>query len=124
MKHILPVILAALMLFSAYNHIVTPAFYAPFIPDFISEDFANILSTILEAVIGIALIIPMYRKWGGLGFFLLMIAFLPIHIWDLFKETPAIGSMNAAIIRVVIQFVLIYLGRRIWRKNGEQKVVQ
>ena len=75
-----------------------------------------------EAAIGIALIIPKYRKWGGLGFFLLMIGFLPIHVWDLFKETPAIGSMNAAIIRVLIQFVLIYLGWRIWKKNSEPKM--
>jgi len=50
-----------------------------------------------------------------------MIAFLPIHVWDLFRAEPAIGSMNAAIIRVLIQFVLIYLGWRIWKKNSEPK---
>ncbi|MEM6698217.1 MAG: hypothetical protein AAF806_15045 [Bacteroidota bacterium] len=122
MKHILPILLAALMLFSAYNHIVKPDFYAPFIPDFISKDFANISSTILEAIVGIALIIPKYRHWGGLGFALLMIAFLPIHVWDLFKETPAIGSMNAAIIRVLVQFILIYLGWRIWKRNKGTRV--
>jgi len=121
MKHILPVLLAALMLFSAYNHIVKPDFYSAFIPAFISESFANILSAILEAVIGVALIIPKLRQWGGIGFFLLMLAFLPIHIWDLFKDAPAIGSKNAAIIRVLIQFVLIYLGWRIWQRNKAMK---
>ncbi|MEM8523817.1 MAG: MauE/DoxX family redox-associated membrane protein [Bacteroidota bacterium] len=116
MKHILPLLLAALMLFGAVNHIIKPEFYVAMIPEFIPESFANISSAIVEAVIGIALIIPKYRKWGGLGFFLLMIAFLPIHIWDFSKEEPAIGSKNAAIIRLLVQFVFIYLGWRIWKK--------
>ncbi|MEL6721106.1 MAG: MauE/DoxX family redox-associated membrane protein [Bacteroidota bacterium] len=116
MKHILPLLLAVLMLFSAYNHLANPDFYSAMIPSFIPEAFANVLSTILEAAIGIALIIPKYRQWGGLGFFLLMIAFLPLHIWDLLKESPMVGSKNAAIIRLVIQFVLIYLGWRIWKR--------
>ena len=38
-----------------------------------------------------------------------MVAFLPIHIWDLFKEVPAIGSQNAAIIRLIVQFIFIAL---------------
>lgn len=101
---------AALMLMSAVNHIRNPEFYEPMIPSFIPPLFANIVAAIAEALVGIALLIPTYRRWGGLGFFLLMVAFLPIHIWDLMKETPAVGSTNAAIIRLLVQFVLIYAG--------------
>jgi len=47
-----------------------------------------------------------YAKYGALGILLLMIIFLPIHIWDVFSKTPAIGNHEAALIRLPIQFLL------------------
>lgn len=110
-------ILALFMLFGAFNHLYSPESYSEFIPQFFPETLANVLSAIAEGWIGIALLLPTYRKWGGLGFFLLMIAFLPIHIWDFTKEIPAIGSHQAAVIRIAIQFVLIAAGWWIYRSN-------
>ena len=116
MKKILPFVFAALMLLGAYGHIANPDFYAPLIPDFIPESLANILSTIAEAAIGIALLIPQTRKWGALGFCILMVAFLPLHIWDLFKETSIMGSQVGAIIRLAIQLLLIYGGWWLYKR--------
>jgi len=120
LKLIIVFLLAALMLLGAFNHIYAPETYAAFIPEFIPENLANILSTITEGIVGIALIIPKYRKWGGLGFCILMIAFLPIHIWDLTKEVPAIGSKMAATIRLVVQFLLIATGWWIYRTSSKE----
>jgi len=36
-----------------------------------------------------------------------MLLFLPLHIWDIFREKAAIGSHQVALIRLPIQFVLI-----------------
>jgi len=119
-KLIIVFLLAAMMLLGAFNHIYTPETYSAFIPDFIPENIANILSTITEGIVGILLLIPKYRKWGGLGFFLLMIAFLPIHIWDLTKDTPAIGSTMAAIIRLGVQFLLIAAGWWIYKSSAKK----
>jgi uncharacterized membrane protein len=47
--------------------------------------------------------------------FLLMIAFLPLHIVDVFKDNPAIGSTTLAYIRLPIQFILIYWA---WKVKG------
>ncbi len=116
MKKVLPLLLAALLLFSAIGHIFSPEFYAPMIPPFISATLANVLAAIVEAVLGIMLIWPKFRKWGGLGFALLMVAFLPIHVWDLVRDEPAVGSTMAAAIRLIVQFVLIYAGWWIWKK--------
>lgn len=116
-KLIIVFLLAAIMLFGAINHISAPEVYAAFIPEFIPENLANILSAIAEGIIGIALIVPKYRRWGGLGFFLLMIVFLPIHIWDLTKEIPAIGSKLAASIRLVVQFLFIAAGWWIYKTS-------
>ena len=119
-KKILPYILGIFLLLGAFAHIFNPTFYDPFIPDFFPKMLANILAAISEAFIGLALVLPKYRKWGGLGFFLLMIAFLPIHVWDLFRENPAIGSKNAAVIRLIMQFLLIYAGWSVWKSNQEE----
>lgn len=117
LKLIITFLLAALMLFGAFNHVYAPEIYAPFIPDFFSESFANIVSAIAEGIIGIALIVPKYRRWGGLGFCILMILFLPIHIWDFTKEIPAIGSKLAAGIRLAVQFLFIAAGWWIYKTS-------
>lgn len=119
-KLIIVFLLAAMMLLGAFNHIYAPENYSAFIPDFISENIANILSTITEGTVGILVLIPKYRKWGGLGFSILMIAFLPIHVWDLTKEIPAIGSTMAAVIRLGIQFLLIAAGWWIYKSSNEK----
>jgi uncharacterized membrane protein len=109
MKNILSYLFAALLLASAVAHVVNPDFYAPLIPDFIPALFANVLSTVVEAIIAILLIVPKYRKLGGLAFMGLMIAFLPLHIWDLFQENPITVTRTGGIIRLLIQFLLIYV---------------
>lgn len=119
MKRVLPYILAIILLLGAIAHLAAPEFYAPMVPDFIPLSLANILSFVLEAGIGILLLIPKYRAWGGLGFMVLMIGFLPIHIWDMLKEAPAVGPPPAPQIRVAMQFLLIYAGYwmyRVYRK--------
>lgn len=104
------------MLLGALFHLISPNFYAEITPDFVSLELANIVSAIVEGLIGIALILPKYRKFGALGFTLLTLAFLPIHIWDLTKEVPAVGTKTMAIIRLGIQFLLIFGGWRLFRK--------
>lgn len=121
LKTIISILLALLLFLGTYGHIVNPEFYTAFVPDFIPESLANILAAIAEGGIGIALLIPKYRKWGALGFLLLMIAFLPIHIWDLIREEPAIGSFNAAIIRFFVQLLLIYAGWWIYKSYDSKK---
>jgi uncharacterized membrane protein len=121
MKKILPYLLGAMLLAGAIAHIVTPAFYAPMIPAFIPVGLANILAAIVEAVIGVLFFLPKYRHWAGLGFLLLMVAFLPIHIWDLFKENPAVGAPPAPAIRLAVQLVLIYAGWWVYKKAKPAK---
>jgi uncharacterized membrane protein len=62
---------------------------------------------ILEIVCGVGVFIPPFRSLATLGILAMMLLFLPLHIWDIFKEKPAIGSHQIALIRLPIQFVLI-----------------
>ncbi len=105
------------MLLGAVGHVASPEMYAPLIPSFIPEFMAHLFSTVAELGVGIALLVPKYRKYGGLGFMVLMVIFLPIHIWDLLKEEPFMGSKTAATGRLVAQFLMIYTGWWIYKKH-------
>jgi uncharacterized membrane protein len=105
---ILIFIFGAFIMIGGINHFIKPEMYYPFIPDFLPKIMVNYVSGIIEITLGIGLFLPKYRKVAALGILILMIAFLPLHFLDIFKENPAIGSKNLAYIRLPLQFVLIY----------------
>lgn len=110
MKNILSIIFGILMIIAGGLHVLNPGFYEPLIPPFISPTLANMAATIVEIAVGVLLIIPKTRRWGGLAFMLLMVAFLPLHVWDLVRNESITGSKAGAAIRLLIQFGLIALG--------------
>ncbi|MCG8206805.1 hypothetical protein J2Q01_04930 [Tenacibaculum finnmarkense genomovar finnmarkense] len=97
------------MIFGGVQHFIKPTFYLPFVPTFLPFPIMIIyLSGILEIGLGILLFLDTkYAKLGALGIFYLMLLFLPVHIWDVFSATPAIGSHTAALIRLPFQFLCI-----------------
>ncbi|MCG8185868.1 hypothetical protein J2Q11_07295 [Tenacibaculum finnmarkense genomovar finnmarkense] len=97
------------MIFGGVQHFIKPTFYLPFVPTFLPFPIMIIyLSGILEIGLGILLFLDTkYAKLGALGIFYLMLLFLPVHIWDVFSATPAIGSHTAALIRLPFQFLFI-----------------
>lgn len=107
----------AFMIFGGINHFLKPEMYVPFIPDFLPQSFINLSSGILEIVLGIGVFIPKTRLKACRGIFILMLLFLPLHIWDLFKEHPAIGSHQAAMIRVPVQLLFIFITGYISKRN-------
>ena len=117
MKEFLPNVLALIMLLGAAGHVFFPEVYHGAIPSMIPTAFANVASTIVELAIAIGLWTPKYRSKAGLAFMMLMIAFLPIHIWDLVREDPMLGSRLASGIRLIFQLVLIYAGWRVYRND-------
>ncbi|MBE7661303.1 hypothetical protein [Tenacibaculum finnmarkense] len=107
--NVLKIILAVFMIFGGVQHFIKPTFYLPFVPTFLPFPIMIIyLSGILEIGLGILLFLDTkYAKLGALGIFYLMLLFLPVHIWDVFSATPAIGSHTAALIRLPFQFLCI-----------------
>lgn len=106
-KLLLTLAFGAFMIFGGVMHFARPAMYEAFIPDFLPTDFVNYASGLAEIAVGIGTFIPRFRAAATLGILVLMIGFLPLHVLDVFKENPAIGSHQAALIRLPIQFVLI-----------------
>ncbi len=106
-KLILTILFGAFMLFGGVNHFLKPAMYMPMIPDFLPKEIVNYLVGILEILVGVGAFIPRFRSLATLGILVMMLVFLPIHIMDVFRENPAIGSHQAALIRLPVQFVFI-----------------
>lgn len=65
------------------------------------------VSGLVELAAGIGLYIPVLRNIAALIVFILMIGFLPLHIWDVSRVRPAMGTKARAWIRLALQFVLI-----------------
>lgn len=108
------VIFGLFMIYAGVQHLIKPDFYIPFVPSFIPFTKAVIYTSgIVEIILGIMLFLPKYAKQGALGILLLMLIFLPIHIWDVFSDTPAIGSHKAALIRLPVQLLFIGLAWKI-----------
>lgn len=95
------------MIFGGILHFAIPDFYNAFIPDTLPKLAVNIAGGIVELGLGIGLFIAKYKQKAALGILVLMLLFLPLHIWDVFRESPAIGSHAAALVRLPLQFVLI-----------------
>lgn len=121
--HYLAILLIAFwMLAGAIGHFFKPeAFYA-IVPDFLPKKPVVILSGIPELLIGIGVLIPRTRALAGLGFTVLCMAFLPLHLWDLVRDNPAITPHSAAIIRVFVQFLLMWIGWTVWKHWKVRKV--
>ena len=106
------ILLAVLMLVSGIYHFWNPGFYLPLVPKYLPFSIATVyLSGIVEILLGIVTLFlnQKYTKYGLFGIFLLMVIFLPIHIEDALKDQPVIGSQTAAQVRLVFQFLLIWL---------------
>lgn len=107
LKLIFTILLGVFMIYGGVNHFLKPEFYNSFIPDFFSKTAVNYLSGIIEILLGIGVLLPKFRTMSAMGIFILMILFLPIHIWDVFREDPAIGNKTIALIRIPLQFLFM-----------------
>jgi uncharacterized membrane protein len=116
LKLTLTFLFGAFMIFGGIIHFLKPEIYLPFIPAFLPQMAINYLAGILEMIIGIGVFIPKFRSIATLGILIMMLAFLPLHIIDVFKENPAIGSHQLALIRLPLQFVLIFWAWFIYKK--------
>ena len=111
---LLKVILALFLIFGGIQHFISPNNYIAFVPSFLPFTIAIIyVSGLFEILFGLALFFKKLETIGAWGILILMLLFLPIHIWDVFSNTPAIGSHNAALIRLLIQFVLIFIAWKV-----------
>ena len=108
------ILFAIFMIMGGVQHFLKPDFYLPFVPDFLPLKMEVIyLSGLLEIALGALLLLKKYARLAAMGIFILMVLFLPIHVWDVFSSTPAIGTHKAALIRLPFQFLFMAIAWKI-----------
>ena len=112
---LLAYLFAAILIVAGIYHFVNPPFYDPFMPDWFPKRAANAAGGIAEILIGTAMLVPATRQLGCYAAAGLMLIFLPLHVIDLLRARPVIGSKLIAVFRLGLQFALIawlyYLGK-------------
>jgi uncharacterized membrane protein len=105
---VLKIIFAGFFIYAGIMHFIKPRFFNHFIPAGLPKLAVNYIAGFIEFFLGIGLFFPATTNNASLGIFILLILFLPIHIWDATKIKPAIGSKKLAYIRIPLQFLLMY----------------
>lgn len=81
-KSISRFVLAGFYLFAGFNHFRDPGFYYDLIPDYIGYEYlVNDLAGIFEMLFGAMLLVPKTRKWASYGIIVMLIAFIPSHVY-------------------------------------------
>ena len=104
---ILRILFGILFCFSGIMHVFKPKLFKSFIPNFLPKLTINYIFGALEFMTGFGLFFTETVKNAAAGIFILLLIFLPIHIWDATKTRPAIGSKRIAFIRIPLQFSLM-----------------
>lgn len=111
---ILKLLFGGFFIFAGIMHIIEPQIFKHFIPNFFPKLTVNYIVGFIEFLLGIGLFFSFSVKNSAMGICILLFLLLPIHIWDVTKERPAIGSKKIAIIRIPFQFLLMYLSYLIY----------
>lgn len=111
-KQILFYFLIVFYLFAGYNHFATPSFYLPIIPPYLSiwAKEINILSGIAEIVLALLLIPKATRSLAVKGIIIMLIAFIPSHIYFIQKGNFTLGSIT---ISPLISYFRLFVGQPI-----------
>lgn len=88
--------MVAFYVLGGYNHFNNPSFYIPLIPPYLSTWAVelNLIAGFFEIILGILLIPRQTRKWAGLGIVLILIAFIPSHIYFIERGNFSLGSFT------------------------------
>jgi uncharacterized membrane protein len=95
LRNILLVVLILFYLFAGTNHFINPSFYLPIIPPYFFNwaNEINILSGVAEIMLALLLIPKSTRLKAGVGIILMLLAFIPSHIYFIQKGEFMIGSV-------------------------------
>ncbi len=89
-------VMVGFYLFAGYNHFADPGFYEPLIPPYLSawKSTINSLSGIAEILLALLLIPRTTRRAASIGIILMLLAFIPAHVYFIQKGSFAFGPFT------------------------------
>jgi uncharacterized membrane protein len=106
-------LISFLFITAGVNHFINPKVYLKLIPDYFPNPYLlNQISGLAEIILGIALLFSITRNAASWGIILLLIAFIPAHIYMIQQAPIKMGRVVItpliAWLRLPLQFVLMY----------------
>ena len=113
-KTLVGIILGLSMMRIGSDHLIRPEIFDSIVPDYLGfPRFWTIASGVLEIILGIGMILPVYRQLAARYFtvFLVFVYLANLNMW--LNDVPFNGtllSFNGHIISLVVQLFLICIG--------------
>lgn len=103
-------LLAIIFILAGFNHFRVPKLYNKIIPPYIpAKSTMVIVSGVLEMVLGMMLLNPENQVVGAWGIIVLLILFLPVHVYMLQNQKASLKLPKwILILRIPLQFGLMY----------------
>jgi uncharacterized membrane protein len=94
-RNIFFVALILFYLFAGANHLINPSFYLPIIPPYLMKwaNEVNIVSGVVEIILALLLIPKFTRIKAGIVIIIMLLAFIPSHIYFIQKGEFMIGTI-------------------------------
>lgn len=102
--------MALLYIGAGINHFLNPKFYLAIMPAFLpAHQMLNVVSGIVEIVLGIAICFPASRQMAAYALMAMLVSFFLVHVSHLFNPPKMVqGKYWLIVLRIPLQFVLIY----------------
>lgn len=117
------ILLGIFYVVAGINHFRDPEFYLPLIPDYFDYPYAiNIASGILEILLGVLVLIKPARQYAAVAIILMLLAFIPSHIYFVQQGSCAgalcVPAWVGWVRLVVIHPLLIFWAYQYTKKSG------
>ncbi len=91
------------------NHFVNPEFYFPLIPEFLGYPrLINTISGIAEMLLALGLIFERTRKLSAWGILLMLIAFIPSHVYFIQLDGCVDGGLCTGLLIAWVRLVVVH----------------
>jgi len=108
-------------------HFVNPDFFDAIVPPWLplSERFWTYISGLAEIAVGIAVLVPKYRRIGGWAAFVLFVAVYPANlymVWDWRDRTAA--EQVVSWVRLPFQFLFLWVAMQVAKAGAATSLTQ
>jgi uncharacterized membrane protein len=127
LKNVLWQPLGGFLFLAGVTHFANPVFFDDIVPPWLppSERFWTYISGLAEIAVGIAVLIPKYRRLGGWAAFVLFVAVYPANlymVWDWRDRSTA--EQVVSWVRLPFQFLFLWVAMQVAKSSAVTSLTQ
>lgn len=103
-------VMAVIYILAGLNHFRAPKMYERIIPPILtSPKIINVISGLVEVLLGVLLLVPKFSAWAAWGIIILLIAVFPANLYMVTNKKASFGLPKWLLIaRLPLQLLLMY----------------